>query len=180
MGGTQYVSTRRLRFFIRAFFLLIIIAAIIFTIYQVVQDKSTVSVGEEAPNFKLKTIDGKTVQLSDFRGQGVLLNFWASWCGPCKAEMPFIEEAKKENIKGVKIIAVNIRETPLVVRQYFNRHHLDFTTLLDRKGEVTETFNIDKIPSSYLIDKNGVVVKKVIGPMTSLSEVNNNLKIVQP
>lgn len=180
MSGTQYVSKRRLRLFVRTFFLLVILAAIIFTIYQVIQDKSTVSVGEKAPDFQLKTIDGQTVKLSDFRGQGVLLNFWASWCGPCKAEMPFIEEANQMHIKGVKILAVNIRETPLVVQKFFEQKNLNFTALLDRKGEITDRYNIVKIPSSYLINKDGVVVKKVIGPMESLNEVVKNLKEIQP
>lgn len=180
MSEGQYLSSRRLKLFIRVIISLVILAAIIFTIYEIVQDKSVVSVGEKAPDFKLQTMDGQTVKLSDFRGKGVVLNFWASWCNPCKSEMPYLNEADRQHLKGVKIIAVNIRETSKTVQNFFKEHDLNFTTILDKKGNVTKTYNVVKIPSTFLIDKNGVVVKKMEGPMASTAEVIQNMKLIQP
>jgi len=180
MTETQYMSSRRLKLFIKIILGLVILAALIFTIYEVIQDKTTVSVGEKAPNFALKTVDGQTVQLSDLKGQGVLLNFWGTWCGPCKSEMPAINQANQKDLKGVKIIAVNIRETPSDVRKFYKRYHLNFTTVLDRNGKVTDTYHIDNIPSTFLIDQNGMVVKKITGPMKSVDDVVKYLKQIQP
>ncbi|MGV3487430.1 MAG: thiol-disulfide oxidoreductase ResA [Tuberibacillus sp.] len=180
MTETQYISGRRLKLFVRIIATLVILAAVIFTIYEVVKDKSTVSVGEKAPDFELKTMDGQIVKLSDLKGQGILLNFWGTWCDPCKKEMPAINAAEERHLKDVKIIAVNIRETTSDVRKFYKRYHLNFTTVLDRNGKVKDAYHIDNIPSTFLIDKNGVVVKKITGPMESVDDVVKNLKRIQP
>lgn len=174
------LRNRRLRLYIRSGILFVIAIALGFTIYQVVQGKNTLEKGDIAPDFTLETMKGETVQLSDFRGEGVLLNFWGSWCDPCKKEMPFINEAYKQHIKGVNILAVNIRETPLVVKSFFDQYHLEFPTVLDRKGAVTEAYNIGPIPTTFLIDKDGRIIKKLIGPMSSPEDVVKNLRLIQP
>jgi len=180
MTETQYISSSRLKFFIRLILILVILAAVVFTVYEVVQDRSNVSVGEKAPDFELKTMDGQIVKLSDLKGQGVLLNFWGTWCDPCKEEMPAINKAHKQNIKGVKILAINIQESPSIVKKFYESYHLDFTTVLDKTGKVKHKYHVSNIPSTFLIDKNGVVVKKVVGAMNSADDVVKNLKLVQP
>ncbi|WP_077615613.1 thiol-disulfide oxidoreductase ResA [Caenibacillus caldisaponilyticus] len=180
MNNEQYLSKRRWRLLMRTALILLIAAAVGFTIYQVVRDKQNIDVGDQAPDFALKTLDGKEVKLSDFRGQGVLLNFWGSWCDPCKEEMPYINEVYEKHLKNVKILAVNIQESPVVVRGFFERYGLKFTTVLDRDGAVTRAYHIGPIPTTFLIDKNGRIVKKITGGMDSPEAVEKNLKLVQP
>jgi peroxiredoxin len=176
----QYISSRRLKLFIKIIVVFVLLAALIFTIYKVIQDKTTISVGEKAPDFTLKTLDGQVLKLSDYRGQGILLNFWGTWCDPCKKEMPAINAADLKKIKGVKIIAVDIRDTPRDVRNFYKRYHIGLTTVLDRNGKVTDAYHVDNIPSTFLIDQNGIVVKTIKGPMTSVDDVIKNLTLVTP
>lgn len=180
MTESQYISTRRIKQFIRLMIVLVILLAAIFTVYEIIQDRSVVSVGEKAPDFTLKTLDGQVLKLSDYRGQGVLLNFWGTWCDPCKKEMPAINAADLKKIKGVKIIAVDIRDTPRDVRNFYKRYHIGLTTVLDRNGKVTDAYHVDNIPSTFLIDQNGIVVKTIKGPMTSVDDVIKNLTLVTP
>lgn len=174
------MSKKRLRLFIRTSILLVIVVATGFTVYQVVWSKNTIKEGDTAPNFQLQNLDGQKIQLKDFRGEGVLLNFWGSWCDPCKREMPYINEAYQKKMKGVNIIAVNIRETPLVVNSFVDRYNLDFPILLDRSGTVTDAYSIGPIPTTFLIDKKGRIVKKIIGAMSDPEDVIKNLKLIQP
>ncbi len=172
---------RRMRLLLRTVILVVVILAIGFTIYQVVQGKQDVTAGDQAPDFELKNLSGQTVHLADYRGQGVLLNFWGSWCDPCKAEMPYINKAIKDgNIKGVHVIAVNIQETPVTVQSFLNNKGLQIPVVLDQKGVVTDAYKIKPIPTTFLIDKNGKIVKKIIGSMTSVKEVEQNMKLIQP
>ena len=174
------MRNKRVRLYFRSGILFIIVIALGFTIFQVVKGKNSIEVGDKAPDFVLENPKGKQVKLSDYRGEGVLLNFWGSWCDPCKKEMPFINEAYRKHIKGVNIIAVNIRETPLVVNSFFNRYNLKFITVLDRKGIVTDAYDIGPIPTTFLINKNGRIVKKIVGAMTSPEDVVRNLELIQP
>jgi peroxiredoxin len=174
------MMNRRMRLFIRTIILILVVFAVGFTIYQVVEGKQQVKEGDMAPNFELKNLNGKSVQLADFRGQGVVLNFWGSWCDPCKAEMPYINKALKSGIKGVSVLGVNIQESPVTVSTFLEKNGLDIPVVLDQKGVVTGAYNIGPIPTTFLIDKNGKVVKKIIGSMTSVKEVEDNMKLIQP
>lgn len=122
--------------------------------------------GNIAPDFTLETLDGKTVKLSDFRGEKILLNFWASWCPPCRAEMPDIQKVHKNH--DVAILAVNLTnaETSVEsVKEFVNDFQLTFPILLDKKLEVANTYGIQPIPTSFLIDSKGRIANIVIGPM---------------
>ena len=86
-------------------------------------------VGNRAPGFQLNNLDGQSVSLSDFRGSPVLLNFWATWCGPCRFEMPFIQEIFEDKVwtdKGLKILAVDIGESPSDVKEFLNSNGFSF------------------------------------------------------
>ena len=171
---------RRMRLLVRTIILILVVGAVGFTIYRVVEGKQQVKVGDVAPNFQLKNLDGKSVQLADFRGQGVVLNFWGSWCDPCKAEMPYINEAMKSGIKGVTFLGVNIKESPVTVSSFLDKNGLDLPVVLDQNGVVTDAYGIVPIPTTFLIDKNGKVVKKIVGGMASVKEVEENIKLIQP
>lgn len=125
--------------------------------------------GNKSPNFQLKTLDGKDVQLSDFKGKKVILNFWATWCPPCKAEMPHMQDFYKEQKgKNIEILAVNLttaEKEPKGVDKFVKDNDLTFPILLDSTGEIGDAYRAFTIPTSYFIDTNGIISKRIVGPM---------------
>lgn len=118
-------------------------------------------------DFKLKDLNGKEVSLSDLRGKKVFLNFWASWCPPCKAEMPDIERLYEETKDSdLVILAVNLGEDKDTVKSFIDKNNYKFRILLDSDQTVAEQYSITSIPTSFFIDKNGIIVSKKIGAMT--------------
>lgn len=126
-------------------------------------------IGTEAPDFTLKTLDGQEVNLSDYRGKKVMLNFWATWCAPCEAEMPEMQEYyEKHKDENIEILAVNI--DPLNdVKGFVNKHGLTFPILLDPivtgQMEVNEIYRTVVIPTTYVIDEKGIISGKHITTM---------------
>jgi len=132
-------------------------------------------VGNPAPDFQLQSLDGQAVSLSALRGRPVLLNFWATWCGPCQIEMPFLQEAFDDSEwseKGLVILAVNQGESPSRAKQFMERNDLSFLVLLDTNFEVSEAYNASRIPVTFFIDKDGIIKDKKIGPFTSQAEID--------
>lgn len=123
-------------------------------------------VGEKAPDFELKTLDGKTVKLSDYRGKKVILNFWATWCPPCKAEMPDIQKYYNEADDNVEILAVNI-DPQYDVKKFVRDANVTFPVLLDSKDEVNTLYKILTIPTTYFIDGEGIIRSKHLSVMTT-------------
>ncbi len=124
-------------------------------------------IGEPAPDFALPTPDGETVRLSDLRGRPVLLNFWATWCPPCKIEMPDIENLyQKYKDQGFTVIAIDQQESPDAVRQYFQQMGLSFQPVIDSTGEIFNLYRVVALPTSYFIDSQGVVRVQHRGMMT--------------
>jgi peroxiredoxin len=121
-------------------------------------------VGAKAPDFELKTLAGDTVKLSDFKGKKVMLNFWATWCPPCKAEMPAMEEFHKEAGDDVVILAVNI-DPHLDVKAFVDENGITFPIPLDEEDIVNETYQVLSIPTTYFIDTKGNIGNKYIGAM---------------
>ncbi|MCT2536766.1 redoxin domain-containing protein [Aquibacillus koreensis] len=123
-------------------------------------------VGNLAPDFELETLAGETIKLSDFRGQNVMLNFWATWCPPCRAEMPDMQKFYEN--QDVAILAVNLAQTEgsmQDVEDFVKDFELTFPILLDEDLEVATNYAIRPIPTSYMIDSNGVIQYKAFGPM---------------
>lgn len=117
-----------------------------------------------APNFTLEDLSGKRVSPKDLRGKVVFLNFWATWCVPCRQEMPTMEKLHREfREQGLEVVAINFRETKKEVRKFFDELGLTFTALLDRDGKVFEEYGAWSLPLSYFINRNGEFVGKVIG-----------------
>ncbi|MGS2777744.1 peroxiredoxin family protein [Robertmurraya sp. GLU-23] len=122
-------------------------------------------VGEKAPDFELMTLDGKTVKLSDYRGKKVILNFWATWCPPCKAEMPDIQKFYNEADDNVEILAINI-DPQYDVKKFVREANVTFPVLLDSKDEVNNLYRILTIPTTYFIDGEGIIRSKHLSVMT--------------
>ncbi len=124
-----------------------------------------VEIGMKAPDFTINNVNGNEVSLSDYQGTKVFLNFWASWCPPCKEEMPAIQKLNK-NYDDIKVITINSGENKDKVLNYMMENNFSFTTLLDKNGKVTTDYLIRGIPSTFVIDKEGIIVRKQRGAIT--------------
>ncbi|UOQ94728.1 redoxin domain-containing protein [Halobacillus shinanisalinarum] len=124
------------------------------------------NIGDIAPDFQLQTLEGENVKLSDYRGQRVMVNFWATWCPPCRAEMPDMEKFYQN--KDVVVLAVNLTQTESNLQQvkdFVNEFTLTFPILLDKESKVATNYEIRPIPSSFMIDSNGIIQYKALGAL---------------
>lgn len=122
--------------------------------------------GAIAPDFTLETLDGKTVSLSDYRGQPVVLNFWATWCTPCREEMPLLQETyEAHQDAGLVILGVNVREDPEAVERFLKEVGVDFPSVLDPSLVVVERYRVTSLPMTFFIDREGQLRTLVVGGM---------------
>jgi len=121
---------------------------------------------KKAPDFSLKDLNGKKVELKKFRGKIVFLNFWATWCSPCKEEMPHMEALYQQfKEKNFVLLAISVDyEGIKPVKEFINKYQYPFPVLLDPKCETLDLFEVKGIPTTFLIDKKGKMVGKAIGP----------------
>lgn len=122
--------------------------------------------GQIAPDFELQTMDGETVRLSDYRGERVFINFWATWCPPCRAEMPDMQKIHEDG-EG-KVLAVNLTHTeksPDDAGEFAKELGLTFPILMDTTGDLAEQFNVVAYPTSYMIDSDGRIQFVAMGAM---------------
>jgi peroxiredoxin len=126
--------------------------------------------GDKAVDFTLETIDGEVKKLSDYKGKKVILNFWATWCPPCKAEMPHMEKFYEENRdNNVVVLAVNLTSSESNERNvgaFIKDYRLTFPVLMDSNGSIGDTYQAVTIPTTYYIDTNGIIQHKLVGPMS--------------
>jgi peroxiredoxin len=123
-------------------------------------------VGFLAPAFSLEMPDGREIALDELRGKVVLVNVWATWCPPCRAEMPAMQRVYEEyQAQGFEILAVNstVQDTLSNLEPFVNEYGLTFPILLDRQGEVTRLYRVMSLPTSFFIGKDGVISEVVIG-----------------
>jgi len=135
----------------------------------------------EAPDFSLRTLDGKEVQLSDFRGRPVWINFWATWCPPCRAETPDIQEVyENHESDGLVVLAISIGESPSTVSDYVKRTGTTFTTGVDQTTSIAAQYRIVGIPTHFFIDREGVIREWRIGSMSKKTMENKVKEIMSP
>lgn len=114
------------------------------------------AISGKAPNFTLKSNSGKNLKLSEFRGQVVMVNFWASWCAPCRQEMPLLEKMyKKYKPLGFTLLGVNVEEDSRKARSLLKGLKVSFPILFDNTNKVSKLYNVTAMPSTVLIDRNG-------------------------
>ena len=120
---------------------------------------------QQAPNFTLKTFDGKSVTLSKLKGKVVLVNFWATWCPPCRAEIPdFIEAYKTYKSKGLEIVGIALDQDGWEqVQPFIKEHGMNYPVVLGTQEVVEQYGGIEAIPTTFIIDKKGTVVDRTIG-----------------
>lgn len=125
--------------------------------------------GAPAPNFTLTDQNGETVQLSDYRGKKVILNFWATWCPPCRAEMPHMQEFHEDQDNNdVEIVAVNLTAQDNgaeAIQSFIDEFGLTFTMPMDELGNVANTYQIRTVPTTYILNTKGEIAQKIVGPM---------------
>lgn len=131
----------------------------------VLEDDAEARPGHRAPAFSLVSIDGTQTSLSDFEGKWVLVNFWATWCGPCRQEMPALSDWANAHQPDAAVLAVNLSEDRGTVARFAEEYRLQFPVLLDPGGEAHDSYRVQGAPSTYLVDPAGQVVQVWLGPL---------------
>jgi DsbE subfamily thiol:disulfide oxidoreductase len=132
-----------------------------------IQGVATPRLGEPAPSFSLVSVDGSTTSLADLRGRPVLLNFWASWCPPCRGEMPDLDRVAGEyRDRGLVVVGVDLEEDREPVLRYAQTLGLQLSLLLDQGGAVATRYNVTGLPTSYFVDRDGLIRDRNVGPLT--------------
>lgn len=134
-------------------------------------------VGNIAPGFTLKNLEGEDVNLSDYKGKHVFLNFWATWCGFCDQEMPDLQKIYEEN-DDIVVLAVNVMETQEEVKTYVDENGLSFPVVLDEEGMMGSLYLVRGMPTTYFINKEGVILGSIPGMLTfeQMNDVLNQMR----
>jgi peroxiredoxin len=179
--GEGVLQMKKRRFFIRTGILLVMLAALCYTMYNSVFAKQDqVKEGSIAPNFVLQSVDGERIELKELKGKGVFLNFWGTWCGPCKQEFPYMAnqyEVFKD--RGVEIVAVNVGESNIAVKNFMESYGVNFPVAMDKDRQVTEAYDITPLPTTFLINPEGKVIKVIKGTMTERN-VYEYMNLIKP
>jgi len=118
---------------------------------------AAVEIDKAAPGFKLPDLKGREFSLDQYKGKVVLLDFWATWCSPCRMTMPLLEKLQDEYHGNMALLAINLQEPEDIVRDYVREQNLSSKVLLDEEGSVGQAYGAESIPMQILIDKNGIV-----------------------
>jgi peroxiredoxin len=140
-------------------------AAVVFAVMSAPRTPPPLGRVAGAPPFELTSLDGAVVSLASLRGQVVLVNFWATWCAPCEEEMPAMARLYEAlRGQGFELLAVSVDDTPEDVRRFRERLAIPFPVLLDEGKQVSELYQTYRYPESFLIDRDGVIIERYIGP----------------
>lgn len=172
-------NKKKIRLISRAVLLVIMAVIIVYAITS--KDKVKVlAEGDKAPDFELVDLEGNKHRLSDYKGEGVFLNFWGTWCPPCKKEMPYMEDMYKEfEAKGVHILTVNVGEPKTKIEIFRDDMALSFPMLWDKNKSVMDLYNIKPLPTTFLINPDGKIIR-IIKQGMSEEQIREYLESIQP
>jgi cytochrome c biogenesis protein CcmG/thiol:disulfide interchange protein DsbE len=140
------------------------LAALVFGIYRTFREE-VIEVGDAAPEFSIVADGGRTISLPNFGGRLLVLNFWATWCPPCVSEMPSLSQFQKDfAAAGVVVLGVSVDRNERAYRRLIEQQKVAFLTARDPEARISSRYGTFKYPETYLIDRNGKVVQKIIGP----------------
>lgn len=151
--------------FLKIFILLLTVGAFAYFAMNLNKGETAMGVGEKAYNFELEDIEGEHVKLSDFKGQVTILNYFATWCGPCVDEAPELEAFDQEYGKDFKLLIIDLGETRDRVKKFIDKHKTTSTYLFDFKQEVSKKYGVIGQPETFIIDKNGIIREHYKGPI---------------
>jgi cytochrome c biogenesis protein CcmG/thiol:disulfide interchange protein DsbE len=138
-------------------------------------------IGNLALDFQLQNLNGQSVSLSGFRGKPIILNFWATWCGPCRGEMPFLQQIYETwSDKGLVVLEIDLRENATLVQKFMTDSKLSLPTLLDTSGKVGQSYGITVIPTTFFIDKDGIIRQVVRGAFPNKASIESQLSKITP
>ncbi|WP_088043829.1 thiol-disulfide oxidoreductase ResA [Bacillus sp. EAC] len=160
------------RTLIRTLILLILISAIGYTFYiNFFKEEEVISKGNNAPNFAMTELNtGEKFTLSGEKGKGVIINFWGTWCEPCKREMPFMNELYlKYKDKGIELLALNADESKFSVERFVSDYKLKFPIAIDKDQQVLNTYGVNPLPTTFFVSPDGKIKRIVTGQMTPSS-----------
>ncbi|WP_435925618.1 TlpA family protein disulfide reductase [Paenibacillus sp. DYY-L-2] len=143
------------------------------------QDQPTtkrLNIGVTAPDFQATNTLGEKIALSDFRGKSVVINFWASWCGPCVNEMPLINRVFQDSDSDVETLFVNVGESKGTVNEFLTQQQFDFPVIIDATGKISGMYAVTGLPVTYILDKEGKVAHSIIGEISSEDQLYNYLE----
>jgi cytochrome c biogenesis protein CcmG/thiol:disulfide interchange protein DsbE len=141
---------------------------------------SITTYAQDAPKFELLTIEGELLSLSQLKGKVVYLDFWASWCGPCRQSFPWMNSiTKKFSNEKFQIVAISVDDSESDIKKFLRRTPADFTILSDSSGRTPAAYEVKAMPSSFLINKNGSIVKKYSGFKESeIESIENDIQFL--
>jgi cytochrome c biogenesis protein CcmG, thiol:disulfide interchange protein DsbE len=142
---------------------------------------TTADIGQAAPAMRLPLLGGGEIDLETYRGRPVVLNFWATWCEPCRAEMPVLEQAQqKYREQGLAVLGVDLQERDEDVQAFLTQIGVTFPTMMDRTGEVARQWRATGLPTTFLIDRQGIIRDVRVGPFTHEMLEERLAKILAP
>ncbi|HRW03519.1 MAG TPA: TlpA disulfide reductase family protein [Caldilineaceae bacterium] len=134
-----------------------------------------------APDFEFITFSGETVRLADFRGKGVVVNFWASWCVPCRAEAPLLEATwRRERDRGIVFIGVDYLDQEHAAKAYLAEFDITYPNGPDLQSQIARHYGISGVPETFFIGPDGTIVSMVIGPLTNANDLNQRIDAIRP
>jgi peroxiredoxin len=157
---------------------LVFLGLVLFGASRCSRDLVVIKTGESAPAFTLRDLAGKTIALPDLKGKYVMIRFWADWCKACRTEMPMIDEKyRKFKEQGFEVLALNVRQNQALAAKFAKEVGISYPVLLDSDGSVAKMYGVVGLPTTFLLDRDGIVREEVVGDMNrkSLSALIDSL-----
>lgn len=165
--GGKVLPEKRKRLWIRITILAVLFSAVGYALYQNLNSSKDLKINAHAPDFTLTSIEGKKVSLKELKGKVVLVNFWGSWCDPCKREMPLIQSAyEKYKKQGFEVLAINVKESKFAVTSFLKQNQLNIPVLLNNDLKISKDYGVNKFPTNFMIDRDGKVKQIYEGEVT--------------